>query len=239
MAHRRNALRRSVALNQEREVGARLLRSIPSHRASALGLRDAQGGKVNETIDGLPTTQTDRRGFLRWMTSACVAMSAPPLVLAGGSANAALGFSERRLRLHNINTMEDFDGAYWRDGKYLPDALQTLNVVLRDHRANKITKMDPKLFDALWDVSHGLDADEPFKVVCAYRCRQTNNAKRRVARGVARESYHTRGMAVDVALEGRTLRAVAGEAKALSTGGVGIYNRSGFVHLDVGPVRSW
>lgn len=195
---------------------------------------------MSKDHSGLPGAQTDRRGFLRLMTCASVAVAAPSLILANGpAAAAALGISERRLSLMNINTRETFSGIYWRNGQYVQDAMRNLNVLLRDHRANKVTKMDPRLFDALWDVSHGLDADEPFKVICGYRCRQTNNAKRRASRGVARESYHTRGMAVDVALEGRSLRAVATEAKALETGGVGVYGRSGFVHLDVGPVRTW
>lgn len=194
------------------------------------------------TIDqhGLPGTQTTRRGLLRWMTGAAVAVSAPSLILAGGPAAAAgLGLSERRLWLHNINTGEQFKGVYWRDGRYAPDATRELNVLLRDHRAAKVAPINPRLFDALWDVCQALDADEPYKVICGYRSRQTNASKRRVSRGVARESYHTRGMAVDVALEGRSLRAVAGQAKALETGGVGVYPRSGFVHLDVGPVRTW
>lgn len=195
---------------------------------------------MSKDRSGSAETRTDRRGFLRLMTCASVAVAAPSLMLTGGPAAAAvMGISERRLSLMNINTRETFNGIYWRNGQYVQDALRNLNVLLRDHRANKITKMDPRLFDALWDVSHGLDADEPFKVICGYRCRQTNNAKRRVSRGVARESYHTRGMAVDVALEGRSLRAVATEAKTLETGGVGVYGRSGFVHLDVGPVRTW
>lgn len=195
---------------------------------------------MSTNLTGLPEARTDRRGFLRLMTTACAAASAPSLILSGGAEAAVMGIPERRLNLHNINTQETFSGVYWRNGIYDVDAMQRLNVVLRDHRANKITRMDPKLFDALWDVSHGLDADdEPFKVICAFRSRQTNNAKRKTARGVARESYHTRGMAIDVALEGRSLRAVATEAKSLAAGGVGVYNRSGFVHLDVGPVRTW
>lgn len=190
---------------------------------------------------GLPQEQVSRRGLLRWVVGASVAVSAPPLLFAGGPAAAAIlpGISERRLSLHNINTGENFNGVYWRNGAYVPDALRSLNVLLRDHRAGKVTRMDPHLFDALWDVCHGLDSDEPYKVICGYRSRQTNSVKRRVSRGVARESYHTRGMAVDVALEGRSLGAVAGQAKSLETGGVGVYPRSGFVHMDVGPVRSW
>lgn len=189
---------------------------------------------------GLPGAQTTRRGLLRWMTGATVAASAPSLIFAGGAAEAAgLGITERRLSLHNINTREEFNGVYWRNGVYVPDAMRDLNVLLRDHRAAKVAQIDHRLFDALWDVCQALDSSEPYKVICGYRSRQTNSAKRRVSRGVARESYHTRGMAVDVALEGRSLRAVAGQAKALETGGVGVYPRSGFVHLDVGPVRAW
>lgn len=190
--------------------------------------------------NNLPGGQVTRRGLLRWITGASVAAAAPTLLLAGGEAKAAaMGISERRLALHNINTGEVFKDVYWRNGVYLPDALKRLNVVLRDHHSGQVTKMDPHLFDAMWDVCRGLDSDEPYKVICGFRSRKTNAAARRRSRGVARDSYHTHGKAVDVVLEGRTLSDLAQEARGLHTGGVGLYSRSGFVHMDVGPVRTW
>lgn len=190
------------------------------------------------SIVGDSAIDMGRRGFLR--LAAAVAVTPPTLLMADSALAAGSGFSQRRLRMDNINTGESFDGVYWRDGVYVPEALRRLDLLMRDHRAGKATHMDPRLFDALWSVARGVDADGCcYKMVCGYRTTSTNAAKRRRSRGVAKDSYHTKGMAVDVVLDGRSLGTVAREAKALSVGGVGLYGRSGFVHMDVGPVRSW
>lgn len=185
----------------------------------------------------LPADGMGRRGFLR--LAAAVAVTPPALMFGDSALAAGSGFSQRRLRFHNINTGEEFDEVYWRDGAYLPDAMRRLNVLMRDHRAGAAARMAPELFDALWQVARGLDADSCYKIICGYRTTSTNAVKRRRSRGVAKDSYHTKGMAVDVVLDGRALGALAREAKDLRVGGVGVYGRSGFVHMDVGPVRSW
>ena len=48
-----------------------------------------------------------------------------------------------------------------------------------------------------------------------------------------------RAMAADVRLKSRSVRQISGAAFACNGGGVGIYGRSNFVHMDCGPVRSW
>lgn len=167
-------------------------------------------------------------------------VTAAPVLLGSGSAEAApLAGGVRRLSLHNINTNERFDGVYWADGHYKPDALRKLDVLLRDHRAKQVCRYDPRLFDLLARVHQSVGSDDPFEVICGYRSRRTNAMARRRSRGVAKESYHTRGMAIDIRLPDTQLRAISETAKAMQGGGVGFYPRSGFVHLDVGPVRSW
>ena len=182
-----------------------------------------------------------RRGFLTFGLAALAAATVPPLLLSPATAEAAPlpGASVRRLALHNINTGERFDDVYWANGAYRPEALRTLDVLLRDHRAHQVCRTDPRLFDVLWQVRQKLDSAEPYQVICGYRSRKTNALARRRHRGVAKESYHTRGMAVDVVLPDRNLKGIAQQAMALEAGGVGYYPRSGFVHMDVGPVRNW
>ena len=181
-----------------------------------------------------------RRGFLTFGLAALTAVTVPPL-LSPAMAEAAplLSGSVRRLALHNINTGERFDDVYWANGAYRPEALRKLDVLLRDHRAHQVCRTDPRLFDVLWQVREKLDSTEAYQVVCGYRSRKTNALSRRRHRGVAKESYHTRGMAVDVALPERSLKGIAQEAMAQQAGGVGYYPRSNFVHMDVGPVRHW
>jgi uncharacterized protein YcbK (DUF882 family) len=84
-----------------------------------------------------------------------------------------------------------------------------------------------------------LDTRLPFEVLSGYRSPETNRALRLESRGVAKNSLHTKGMAVDIRVQDRDLRQVWRAASSLQAGGVGYYPRAGFIHLDVGEVRSW
>ncbi|MFN7065564.1 MAG: YcbK family protein, partial [Aquificaceae bacterium] len=67
----------------------------------------------------------------------------------------------------------------------------------------------------------------------------TNHYLHKTKRGVAKDSYHTLGRAVDIRIEGVSLEALRELAIDLRAGGVGYYPRSGFLHLDTGPFRYW
>jgi uncharacterized protein YcbK (DUF882 family) len=56
---------------------------------------------------------------------------------------------------------------------------------------------------------------------------------------VAKNSYHVKGMAIDLRLPERQLKDLRAAALALAGGGVGYYPKSDFVHIDTGPVRAW
>jgi uncharacterized protein YcbK (DUF882 family) len=146
---------------------------------------------------------------------------------------------ERFLRLINVNTQEEFEGVYWRSGAYDPDALHQLNIVLRDHKAEKIADFDPSLFDLLFQLNHRLSSSEPMEVISAYRSPATNKQARRRLRRVARNSYHMQAKAVDLRIAGISPMKVRNVARSMKAGGVGYYRRSRFVHVDVGPVRYW
>ena len=145
----------------------------------------------------------------------------------------------RSLRLQVVNTGERWEGVYWRDGAYVPEATRRLDALLRDHRAGRVAQMDPKLFDQLWELHERLGSSEPWRVISAYRSPQTNAAVRRAQGGVARNSFHIQAKALDVDLTDRSVRAIRQAAIGLQAGGVGQYPRSDFVHIDTGPVRSW
>jgi uncharacterized protein YcbK (DUF882 family) len=46
-------------------------------------------------------------------------------------------------------------------------------------------------------------------------------------------------MAIVIRLPDRDLRQLRKAALAMRRGGVGYYPKPGFVHVDVGPVRTW
>ena len=116
-----------------------------------------------------------------------------------------------------------------------------IDLVLRDHRANEICSMDPKLIDILHSIQQRTigSTAKPVEVVSAYRSPTTNSDMRRYKRGVARNSFHTVGQAVDIRVPGFSTRDVYKAALGLKEGGIGYYGRAGFVHLDTGNYRTW
>jgi uncharacterized protein YcbK (DUF882 family) len=84
-----------------------------------------------------------------------------------------------------------------------------------------------------------LDTSDPFLVVSGYRSPTTNMRMYLRGEGVAKHSYHIKGMAVDLRSERRSLGQVRDAALDVQCGGVGYYPRSGFVHVDCGPIRRW
>lgn len=177
-------------------------------------------------------------GRRTWFRAA-LGLAAGAAGLACTPAALALGVPERRLRLFNVNTNEAFDGVYWRDGRYLPPALTMLNQILRDHRANEATAMDPELFDLLFAIAQRIGSDDFYHVISAYRTPETNNAKVLKSRRVARNSQHIEGKAMDLRLPSISTDGIARVALSMHEGGVGLYRRDGFVHLDTGEPRTW
>ena len=84
-----------------------------------------------------------------------------------------------------------------------------------------------------------LETDQPFHVISGYRSRVTNNMLRSRSNGVAKQSLHMAGKSVDIRMPGQELTRVREAAFRLRRGGVGLYPKSDFVHLDVGRVRIW
>lgn len=165
-------------------------------------------------------------------------LAASALFGARGAA-AASRTTTRTLSLYSVNTSEHLAVEYFADGGYQPDALKAVSRLLRDHLTDQVHAIDPVLLDQLFVLRSALGARDAFHVVCGYRSPETNALRRRQHRGVAGHSFHVTGRAVDVFLPDRDLRQVRTVALQLGSGGVGYYPRSGFVHLDTGPVRTW
>ena len=75
-------------------------------------------------------------------------------------------------------------------------------------------------------------------VLSAFRTPETNAMLARTMFGVAENSQHLYGRALDVRFPTRLADAMVA-ARAMRRGGVGWYPHSGFIHLDSGPVRNW
>lgn len=156
-----------------------------------------------------------------------------------GAANRAAKSNTRSIHLVNLHTGEELKTVYFNGTGYDQTALQKINFMLRDHRNNAVTEIAPDLLDLLHSLRGRLESTEPFQVVSGYRSPQTNAMLAKQRRGVAKQSLHMSGKAIDIRLESRSIDAIRDAAFALKKGGVGFYGRSNFVHVDVGPVRNW
>jgi uncharacterized protein YcbK (DUF882 family) len=151
----------------------------------------------------------------------------------------ALSFAPRSVSLYNIHTGEWLRTVYWADGHYIREAVRDINWILRDHDSGEIRPMNAGVLDVLGMLRERLDTADPFLVVCGYRSPTTNRRLYYEGVGVAKHSYHIKGMAIDLRSERRSLAQVRDAALSLRGGGVGYYPRSDFVHVDCGPVRRW
>jgi len=177
-----------------------------------------------------------RRGFVR--RAAVLAfggLAARPALANISSAHAG----ERALSFYNTHTGEALKAVYWAQGEYVPDSLNEINRILRDHYSGDVTAMAPGLLDLAHALRRALDSDAPVHIISGYRSPQTNAMLAARSGGVARHSMHLEGAALDLRVPGRDLKDVHRAALALHGGGVGYYARSDFVHIDIGRVRRW
>ena len=145
----------------------------------------------------------------------------------------------RRIALHNLHTPESLEVEFFRDGDYVPDALSAVQALLRDFRNGEQHPIDPPLLDYLHDLARIVGVDPVFSVISGYRSPETNAQLHEHSNGVARNSLHMQGRAIDVRLAGIDCAHLANSALDMTRGGVGYYRASDFVHLDTGRFRTW
>jgi uncharacterized protein YcbK (DUF882 family) len=184
-------------------------------------------------------------GFL----SALARRAARALVAAFLAVPAFLGSEvgaaaeDRALKLYFTHTGEKATITFKRNGKFDQRGLTQINRFLRDWRRNEPARMDPRLLDLVWEVYQKAGGRDYIHIVSAYRSPATNNMLRTRSRltGVAKNSQHMLGKAMDFYIPGVQLSKLRGIAMQMQGGGVGYYPKSGspFVHLDVGRVRAW
>ena len=182
----------------------------------------------------MPLARRDllRTGLAAAAGAAAFSHAIPALAFADAKGARKLGFK-------HLHTGEALDVAYWENGAYVPDALASVNHVLRDWRTNQVHVIEPKLLDLLTALQTKLGKQERFEVICGYRSPATNAMLHDHSAEVATHSLHLVGQAIDIHLPGVELANLRDAAMSLQLGGVGYYPESDFVHVDIGRVRHW
>jgi uncharacterized protein YcbK (DUF882 family) len=180
----------------------------------------------------------ERRTLLRAGFGVAVGagLAASPLI---GFAQSLTNATMRSVALDNLHTGEQMEAVYWADGDYIPDVLEAVNVQLRDFRTGDVYPIAPELLDLLDAINTLTGTNSKFQVISGYRSAATNAMLRERSEEVAKKSFHMSGMAIDIRLPDVDLDRLHASALSLGRGGVGYYPYSDFVHVDVGPVRTW
>lgn len=146
---------------------------------------------------------------------------------------------DRWLSFFNTHTNEALSTEYCRSGCLVVPSLEKIDYILRDDRVGEVKKIDVRLLDLLNTLGRKIAAEQPYHVISGYRSPQTNAYLREHGHGVAEHSLHLLGQAIDIRVPGVKLQDLYRRAVSLRLGGVGLYSASDFVHVDVGPVRTW
>ncbi len=91
------------------------------------------------------------------------------VVSVNATQDAVANGGTRSLTIYHAHTKEQETITFKSYGSYSSAGLQRLNWLLRDWRQDEPTRMDPQLFDILWEVYRASGSSTPIHVVSAYR----------------------------------------------------------------------
>ena len=182
----------------------------------------------------------DRRTILKAAAGGAFLLLSGAGLPRRASAGTVSPGPERKLSLLHTHTGERLSVAY-RDGRGEcdPGAVSALNRILRCHYTGQVVEMDLRVIDLLDAVDRSLGGGNEIHIVSGFRSPEYNGKLPREGRGVARNSLHLQGKAIDFRIPGTSLGALREAALRLQGGGVGYYPGSDFVHIDSGRFRVW
>jgi uncharacterized protein YcbK (DUF882 family) len=184
-------------------------------------------------------------GWARHAGAASRAGTAAALIAAWVAPNstesAVANGDTRTVVFSSQHTNEQGSFTYMVNGVYDQSVLDKLNWFMRDWRLDEPTKMDPHLFDIIWEVYRESGSRQPVDVLSGYRSPQTNAMLRRRSRQVAEHSQHMQGRAIDAHFIDVGTGRIRDIAMRMQEGGVGFYpiGITPWVHIDSGSVRYW
>ena len=183
---------------------------------------------------GAPVS-SGRRRFVAGLGAALAA----PLITLPGTARAME--VSRTLHFLHTHTDEVLEVTYAVAGRYVASALENVRHFLRDFRNGAMHDIDPALLDQLYRLAAATSTRAPFEVISGYRSPETNAMLQKQGHGVATNSLHLQGRAIDIRLADVSLEDLRDAALSMRAGGVGYYPsaESNFVHVDTGRVRTW
>ena len=178
-----------------------------------------------------------RRGFCQGLAGAAGTLLLPNVAAAELLAPASPSL---QLSMQSIHTGEKGTFDIVVNGEWVEEELQEAYKILRDWRSGDVAEMDRNTLMQMVNIAKLLGKEgEAFKIISGYRSPKTNAKLAAKSGGVAKKSFHMKGQAIDIAMDGVSIDDLNKAALSLKAGGVGKYTNSGFVHIDSGRVRRW
>ncbi|HLD45262.1 MAG TPA: DUF882 domain-containing protein [bacterium] len=161
-----------------------------------------------------------------------------PEVRAGSDHSLSLPH-DGHLRIFAYHVGEYLDVTYLdQNGDWDHTAYVRLNFLLRSRGDDQTTQMDKRLIELADHLQDHFKTDG-IEIISGYRSPEFNQELREQGHRVAEESYHTKGMALDVHLDEIREDVLRDYLLSLKLGGVGYYGDRLMVHMDFGPLREW
>jgi len=146
---------------------------------------------------------------------------------------------ERFIWLTRRDSGEQFKEIFFADGKYNYEAYKKFCWLMRDIRGgDEMVSIDANLLNVAYKIQNTLlsfNIRKPININSGYRSPKTNAA----TEGAAKNSFHTKGKAIDISIEGLDPSLVGYLGVIMAKGGVGFYPSKNFIHLDMGDKRQW
>lgn len=152
--------------------------------------------------------------------------------------STAFAGGDGKIAIFNYHENEYTEIIYQNNGKIVPDAIKQIEKIFRSRGGGATHVINPRLLELLDTIQDHFGA-QTIELISGYRSPTYNRSLKMEGREVASESLHMQGLAADIHLDEVTEEDIFNYAKSLGIGGVGIYPRYGFVHVDVGPPRAW
>lgn len=146
---------------------------------------------------------------------------------------------ERFIWLTRRDSGEQFKEVFFANGKYNFDAYKKFCWLMRDIRGgDQVVSIDANLLNIAYKIQNtllGFNLRKPININSGYRSPKTNA----MTEGSAKNSYHMKGKAIDISIEGLDASLIGYFGVIMAKGGVGFYPTKHFIHLDTGDRRQW
>jgi uncharacterized protein YcbK (DUF882 family) len=188
-----------------------------------------------------------RRQLLAAAIASPIAFAAAPVFARQPTSNpgrprdwrAVILDRDRYLYLERPQANEKATFCYYRKGQGWDQRGYSIAcTLLRDVESKRTVQIDPKLVDLLFLMQAWLRQNNlPYAMLInsGYRTAAFNAS----LEGAAKNSMHIQAKAADIRIPGLATDQIAKLAKAIGVGGVGVYPSKGFIHVDIGTIRTW